>query len=646
MSQQHHIQKQVVELAFKDAARAYPIQKAIGALCETELSEIIDKHCSTLSPPEAVHHIKALTLELGELDAHNLLEDFTQKFEKALHEALHKHIQPDATESQATQPVEKKAADHLQSIALFIQTGLLPWWAKDKDARAVEARWEYLLENTPLALKALVRQALGQAAHTARMIHHLSDAVLLKTLQALFPQQPPHFAEALYEELHNVLKQTHFPAPKSGETQREALWKALFYTARDTYQEAPFFVKALLSRLAQQQGIDHAATVQAVTRTAEKLQKASFTFKSKLPEWLQALPDDPLPATLAAPLKRLLQELQHPSLAPNATALLQEIRALLTMASTTQGDSSYSALASHLEGVLQQLQRPSLPAGITTLLQDISTLLKQDSAVKADKQLIDRVEAALKQLQRPSMDPDITALLQEIRTLRQQGSAATADKQLASRIEAALKQLQRPSMDPKTSALVQEINKLLQKDEAPELPTEVPFEDVEEVYTESAGLVLLWPYLKQFFEKLGLVADKSFVDEAAAERAVLMLQYLTEGTTETSEHLLALNKLLCGIDLLQPTAIDFEITDTEKADCEALLSAVIGHWPMLKNISLAGFRSAYLQRTGILTIQDGSWLLRVDRQTYDVIVDNIPWPINMVKFPWMNEAIVVTWQQA
>ena len=235
-------------------------------------------------------------------------------------------------------------------------------------------------------------------------------------------------------------------------------------------------------------------------------------------------------------------------------------------------------------------------------------------------------------------------MLQEIRTLRQTGSAATADKQLANRIEDALKQLQRPRLDPKTSALVQEINKLLQKDASTDQPTEAQFEDVEEVYTASAGLVLLWPYLKQFFEKLGLVADQSFVDEAAAERAVLMLQYLTDGTTETSEHLLALNKLLCGIDLLQPTAIDFEITDTEKAACEELLSAVIGHWPMLKNISLEGFRSAYLQRTGILTVQDGAWLLRVDRQTYDVIVDNIPWPINMVKFPWMNEAIVVAWQ--
>ena len=168
---------------------------------------------------------------------------------------------------------------------------------------------------------------------------------------------------------------------------------------------------------------------------------------------------------------------------------------------------------------------------------------------------------------------------------------------------------------------------------------------MEEVYTESAGLVLLWPYLKQFFKKLGLVVDKAFVDEAAAERAVLMLQHLTDGTTITSEHLLALNKLLCGINLLQPIAIDFEITDTEKAACEELLAAVIGHWPMLKNISLKGFRSAYLQRTGILTLQDGSWLLRVDRQTYDVIVDNIPWPINMVKLPWMNEAIVVEWQQ-
>ena len=138
--------------------------------------------------------------------------------------------------------------------------------------------------------------------------------------------------------------------------------------------------------------------------------------------------------------------------------------------------------------------------------------------------------------------------------------------------------------------------------------TIAPFSDSEEIYIYNSGLVLLWPFVPRFFESLKLIQRGQFVNSESAERAVLILQYLVDATTEIPEHLLPLNKILCGIDLLEPVAANLEITEPQRDECEHLLSAVIDNWSILKNTSIEGFRWAFLQREGILKVRDGSWL--------------------------------------
>ncbi|MDJ0715453.1 MAG: contractile injection system tape measure protein [Prochloraceae cyanobacterium] len=173
--------------------------------------------------------------------------------------------------------------------------------------------------------------------------------------------------------------------------------------------------------------------------------------------------------------------------------------------------------------------------------------------------------------------------------------------------------------------------------------TVAPFSDSEEIYIYNSGLVLLWPFLARFFETLELIQEGHFINSESAERAVLILQYLVDGVTEIPEYLLSLNKILCGIDLLEPVATNLAIAEQERHECEHLLSAVISNWSILKNTSLEGFRRAFLQREGILRVRDGSWLLQVEQETYDVLLDRIPWSISAVKLPWMNELIYVEW---
>lgn len=166
---------------------------------------------------------------------------------------------------------------------------------------------------------------------------------------------------------------------------------------------------------------------------------------------------------------------------------------------------------------------------------------------------------------------------------------------------------------------------------------------IQEIDVENAGLVLLWPYLSQFLGQFDLLADNTFVDDTAASRAIHLLQYLVTGAEETPEYLLPLNKVLCGWDMDKPVRKKIDLSDPEKAEAEKLLNMLISHWKALKKTSIAGLRSSFLQRNGILTEMDARWKLQVERKAYDLLLEHLPWGISMIKLSWMEKMLLVEW---
>lgn len=163
------------------------------------------------------------------------------------------------------------------------------------------------------------------------------------------------------------------------------------------------------------------------------------------------------------------------------------------------------------------------------------------------------------------------------------------------------------------------------------------------VYVESSGLVLLWPFLGNFFERLGLTADKDFQDEADRQRAVGLLQYLATEDSRPAEYQVPLCKVLCGLDLEEVFEFGPPVTEAEAEECTHLLEAVIVQAPILGSMSAAGLRRTFLARKGVLSARDDAWLLRVERETYDVVLDRLPWSTEWVKQPWMGEPLQVEW---
>jgi hypothetical protein len=169
------------------------------------------------------------------------------------------------------------------------------------------------------------------------------------------------------------------------------------------------------------------------------------------------------------------------------------------------------------------------------------------------------------------------------------------------------------------------------------------FGTADEVYISNAGLVILWPFLSQFFARLELLDGKQFRDQAARQRAIALLQHSATGDLACPEYMLPLNKVLCGLepadlfDMLEP------LQEAEMDECANLLAAVIAQAPVLRSMSPSGFQGTFLLRQGVLSTRDGIWLLRVERQTYDIVLERFPWGWEWVKLPWMDAPLRVEW---
>jgi len=174
-------------------------------------------------------------------------------------------------------------------------------------------------------------------------------------------------------------------------------------------------------------------------------------------------------------------------------------------------------------------------------------------------------------------------------------------------------------------------------------PVDQRFSDSDEVHLPNAGLVLLWPFLGHFFEQLGLMEGKQFKDAAAVHRAVGLLGYLATEDPAPEEYQLPLCKVLCGMELDEVFEFGPPLEEAEAEECSKLLTAVIGHAPILKNMSIAGFRGTFLIRQGVLSPRDGAWLLRVERKMYDVVLERFPWSWQWIKLPWMAAPLRVEW---
>lgn len=163
------------------------------------------------------------------------------------------------------------------------------------------------------------------------------------------------------------------------------------------------------------------------------------------------------------------------------------------------------------------------------------------------------------------------------------------------------------------------------------------------IQVKNAGVVLANNYFPMLFERAGLLVDKTFSGPEQQQMAIALLNYLVWGQCNLEGALLPLNKLLCGVSLSSTVSLPESLSSEQKGLTEGLLHAMIGHWREIGDCSIDGFRGNWLVRDGLLTETTDYWQLVVEKRGYDVLLQKAPFSFSIIRFPWMEKPLHVSW---
>ena len=168
--------------------------------------------------------------------------------------------------------------------------------------------------------------------------------------------------------------------------------------------------------------------------------------------------------------------------------------------------------------------------------------------------------------------------------------------------------------------------------------------DEEGIFIVNAGTVLLHPFLKSLFNRLGLVKDAAFIDEHSQETSLYLIHYLSTGQIAAKEYELTLAKVLCAFPLEKPVETVESLPSEFTMEADRLLEAAISQWEILKNTSVAGLRESFLQRPGKIFSRNGNICIQVEKNSIDVLLDYLPWNLSIIMLPWMKDILRVEWR--
>ena len=638
-AQRHKIMRQVLEVRGCPPGAAQSIQSELRGAYYERLLPAIDRICSELGTPGRIDRIDRLEIDLGELPLEALESSMTGQFEAAFSRKLAAAIGG-----------APQFDSGLELFSSFIMTGTVPWWADRSDRSLLEANLEDLIRCAPQALRRMIHAARDPEQILRRIVRAYPDRllddlarILAPSLAAVCPGASTALGTSLGSAWLTMLESSRGARGHSARAARNLWWEEVLraaYAGGAAVSDAPSFFRAILTRVAHRLGAD---------------------YRSLLADLRRALDESALqvPARVRDITESLWRELGGDS--TGIRAARGEHEPAPAGETTSPGEAS-SPLESAGDGLMQglaQLELVSVPhAGLWARLRAVIDRLP--AGVRAQAAAAFKAAASGVAKGRASggavlSSATIDALAALVRAALEQELVAPA---MVERYARLIQQSAPPGISPAVCAelgamlldAVQESNVLGAKSSGEVVGTHAKdtlvdssFSNADELYVENAGLVILWPFLANFFERLGLTEEKRFKDQAAAQRAVGLLQYVAGADESPPEILLPLNKVLCGLAPEEVFDFGAEITATEIEECNDLLAAVIQQAPILHEMSLPGFRTSFLLRKGQLGARDGNWLLRVERATHDIVLDRFPWGVHLVKLPWMEAMMQVEW---
>jgi hypothetical protein len=577
--QKHRIMRQVLEIRGCPSAQAWRVQNEIRRIYYQRIVPLMETAFASVSSPDRILRLNTLEIDLGEVPLGALEHALCSEFENVFTRELAAAI---SRAQKAFGSVEDVTlASQLELFSYYLKTGAVPWWADLARRNLLEENLEFLIQQAPVALAKAMQELGNQEWALRRIVLSYPDHLLDGLSSVLAPSLWAAFSGFTRELAALLQTAASVSKSRSPSLGRNALWEETLRLAntRDVSALEPYSFFRAI-----------------FMRLAHRSGIAYRSLISDIDEGLKAGSSKVHPRA-AAIVHSLYREI-CPATADSGSQAETTHAELVELLERLGGSGPSTAdLRARLRAILDRLPSSSLAQALAKLKLWLSRAAGGESLTS---ELIDELAGpGPPSAPTPSLPPAST-----------QGSV---DHQLETPMQSRKK------------------------------PIDLSFSDSDELYVNNSGLVILWPFLNRFFKHLGLVEEEKFKDEAAIQRSVGLLQYLVSEDASPQEHLLPLNKVLCGMPLDEVFDFGPPVTEIEIEECRHLLTSVIEQAPILRNMSIPGFRNTFLLRKGQLSARDGIWRLRVERETYDVVLDRFPWSVSWLKLPWMEFPMHVEW---
>ena len=636
--QNHIIKRLTFSLHFHSGPQAKQLEYDVINIYRKQVEQLLDEYFSKLAGSDVEYQIDKLELDLGKIKSENLRTEMPGRISEQLSKNSNNGLVRTAN-------IILEQEKQMTLLSHFIETGRLPWWAERSHIQTLGQLVEKLCIDLPTELKGLMLHVIKDEYKIRRLINQLSDQCLsaisglyLSGHDVVLVARQYDDLVALFAELDRQkdIRGIYTPIQLSADDAnhgriklREHYWQnvliSLAYEPTGAFSCDQLLLDTLVSLTSNNDA--YRSLITRLDYAARQLKDNGYKFSTRLPDLTDKfatetanIPEDAVasPAGLASgEYAELMESAEINSSSSKKKArpektLTRAARQKIFRASATQG----RARDEH-----NITNEPSTKTNSSSSKKKVSS---EKTLTRAARQKIFRASAT----QGRARDEHNITNEPSTKT----NSSSSKKK---ARPEKALTGVARQKIFRASAARGRARDQRnIIKD---------PFTASNEDYIYNAGLVIVWPYLPKFFLNLGMVNNNHFIDVDTVERAALLLQYLVEPVTEIPESLLSLNKLLCGLELSWPLPSDFTPTEREQSECDALLNAVKYHWDVLKNMSIERVRLDFFQRQGILRPRDGNWQLQVEHQTHDILMQKLPWPIGMIKLPWMDYMLFVQW---
>lgn len=166
-------------------------------------------------------------------------------------------------------------------------------------------------------------------------------------------------------------------------------------------------------------------------------------------------------------------------------------------------------------------------------------------------------------------------------------------------------------------------------------------EDGGFVWVQNAGVILTHPFLKHLFSRTGILNDANELTDPVL--AAHVLHFVASGIESDFEQDMVLEKLLCGLAPEDSIPREVPISEEIRNEVDGFFEAVKSNWKPLSTSSNEAMRETFFRREGKLLMDESGLRLIVERKTVDILLNQLTWPVSIVRLPWLKDIIYVEW---